>query len=742
MIAAAVGFGKYRVVALASFRYPSPDRQKRGRGGCFGVIGKRDLFVIAMVATMAPPLVTAGELTTTSTNNYGVPGGLIDMPTAEMAPDGQISVTVSHFQGYTKNTATFQLAPWLTGSFRYIGIRDLTPAFKIFYDRSFDLRFRLYKESDYLPAVAVGLRDFLGTGILSAEYVAATKQFGNRLRVTGGIGWGRLGSRNSFGSLGHRDPFTFTGVGTGGNFNINRWFRGPMALFGGLSYDLTDKVALSAEYSSDNYDLERKQGVFSPGTALNFALTYKANDNLDLRLFALNGEKIGANVTIAFNPRNPPVPSGEPAPLPVAVRDPASIRDLGWTLEPRTQQQAVSSLATLLEHERVTLQGLRIEERAAHIRILNDVYTSDAQALGRTVRVLSRTLPASIETFHITLSSKTDLPVSTVTFRRSDVERLENAPARDMLARAHFTDSLRFGNLPKPLPGLRPQFNWRVGPIVRTYAFDPDQPFRADIRGQARGDWQLGSGWVLSGATSVKLFGTINKAKRRSNSVMPRVRSNALLYNRQQGPTLDLLTLAKYARLGPDLYGRVTAGYLETMFAGVSGEVLWKPVKSRLALGAEVNFVRPRDFEQGFGLASRRTLGGVIPEWNGHFSAYYDFPGDYEAEVHAGRYLAGDWGATLQVTRAFANGWKVGAFATKTNVSSATFGEGSFDKGIFFEIPLSWLVGLQTQQKFGQTIRPIQRDGGQRLNVEDRLYEVIRNGQRPKVAESWGRFWR
>ena len=85
---------------------------------------------------------------------------------------------------------------------------------------------------------------------------------------------------------------------------------------------------------------------------------------------------------------------------------------------------------------------------------------------------------------------------------------------------------------------------------------------------------------------------------------------------------------------------------------------------------------------------------------------------------------------------------KIGAFATKTNVSAATFGEGSFDKGIFFEIPIAWLVGLQTQQKFGQTIRPIQRDGGQRLNVEDRLYEVIRKGQRPRVAESWGRFWR
>lgn len=683
-----------------------------------------------------------GGLTTMKTNNYGTPGSLIDMPTAEMAPDGQFSLSVSHFQGYTKNTATFQLLPWLSGSFRYIGVRDLTPLFEVFYDRSFDLRLRLIEETDYLPAVAIGLQDFVGTGVLSSEYIAATKQFGNRLRVTGGIGWGRLGSRNSFGSLGTRSPFNFTGVGTGGNFNVGNWFRGQMSLFGGLSYEVTDKISFSAEYSSDNYDLERRQGVFSPGTALNFALDYEVNDNLGLRLFALNGEEIGGKITISLNPRKPPVQSGEPAPLPVSVRDPARIRDLGWTLDPKAQQKAVASFATLLEQERITLHGLRIEERAAHVAILNDVYPSDTQALGRTVRVLTRTMPASIGTFHITLVSAQGLPVSTTTFRRSDVERLEHAPAREIMARADFKDSLRFGDVPEPLPSIYPNFNWRIGPTLRSYAFDPDQPYRADVRLQAQGDWQLGAGWAVNAATSVKLFGTIDKATRFSNSVMPRVRSDSLLYDRQEGPTLDRLTLAKYARLGPELYGRITAGYLEKMYAGASGEVLWKPVDSRLALGAEINFVRPRDFDQGFGIRSRQTPGGTIPEWNGHVSAYYDFPGDYEAQLHGGRYLAGDWGATIRIARSFANGWKIGAFATKTNVSSETFGEGSFDKGIFFEIPIAWLIGQPTQQTFGQTIRPIQRDGGQRLDVDGRLYEAISNGHRARVAESWGKFWR
>lgn len=696
-----------------------------------------------MTLMLMPVAAVADRLLTTKTNNFGMPGGLIDMPTAEAAPDGQLSVTISHFEGYTKNTASFQLLPWVSGSFRYIGVDDLSPLFDVYYDRSFDLKFRVIEETDYLPSVAVGLRDFLGTGVLSSEYVVATKQLGNRLRVTGGIGWGRLGTRNSFGSLGTRSRFTFTGTGgRGGQFNVSDWFRGPMALFGGFSYAITDKISFSAEYSSDNYDIEQQQGVFDPDVPWNVALDYQLNDDMNLRLFALHGTEIGASVAISLNPRKPPVPSSEPAPLPVAVRDPEAINDLGWTLDPKQQQDAISSLGELLAKERISLEGLRIEERSAHLLILNDVYTSDSQALGRTVRVLTRTMPASIQTFHVTLSNEYGLPVSTTSFRRSDLERLEHAAEREMLAAVQFNDSLRFGGVPERLPGVRPKFNWRITPTTRTYAFDPNNPFRADIRLTARADWHLGSGWVVAGASSVKLFGNIDEATRGSNSIMPRVRSDALRYNSEYGPTLDLLTLAKYGRLGPDLYGRITGGYLETMFAGVSAEVLWKPVDSRLALGAEVNYVRPREFEQGFGLRSLDTRGVPIPEWNGHLSAYYDAPGDFEFEVHAGRYLAGDWGATLQVARSFANGWKVGAFATKTNVSASTFGEGSFDKGLFFEMPLSWLLGQPTQQSFAQTIRPIQRDGGQRLGVEGRLYETIRDGHRAKVAESWGKFWR
>ena len=62
-------------------------------------------------------------------------------------------------------------------------------------------------------------------------------------------------------------------------------------------------------------------------------------------------------------------------------------------------------------------------------------------------------------------------------------------------------------------------------------------------------------------------------------------------------------------------------------------------------------------------------------------------------QLDAGQYLAGDRGYTLRVGRKFGNSWHMGAYATVTNVPFAKFGEGSYDKGIFAEIPLDWSIG-------------------------------------------------
>jgi len=107
-----------------------------------------------------------------------------------------------------------------------------------------------------------------------------------------------------------------------------------------------------------------------------------------------------------------------------------------------------------------------------------------------------------------------------------------------------------------------------------------------------------------------------------------------------------------------------------------------------------------------------------------------------------GRYLAGDLGATFRLDRVFDNGFRVGAFATLTDASFAAFGEGSFDKGIVIEVPLTWLSGQPTQAVVRQVLRPVLRDGGAQLQVADRLYDLTSGYRADELAQGWGKFWR
>jgi hypothetical protein len=124
-----------------------------------------------------------------------------------------LSFSKSLFGPIGRTTLTFQITPRLSGSFRYSATHrwndvyapasDPTAKFDTYYDRSFDLRYQLTKESPYVPAITVGLQDFIGTGVYAGEYVAATKTFGDKLKLTAGLGWGRYGS---YGAIGATPP--------------------------------------------------------------------------------------------------------------------------------------------------------------------------------------------------------------------------------------------------------------------------------------------------------------------------------------------------------------------------------------------------------------------------------------------------------------------------------------------------------------------------------------------------------
>ncbi|NRP40079.1 hypothetical protein XMM3392_000443 [Aliiroseovarius sp. xm-m-339-2] len=696
--------------------------------------GRITTSLVAGVLTTLLPVSAGAEVGTVSTsyNLSGTPG-LVDLPTAEVAPDSEFSLFFSSFGTHFRGGIAFQVTPRLSAVFRHTKLGDYggRPGENDYFDRSFDLRYRLLNEGKYLPAVSIGLNDFIGTGLYSSEYVVATKSFmDDRLRVTGGVGWGRLAGRNTIGSLfGDRPPLDF---GLGGNLSSNQWFRGEMSPFGGVSYKVNDKLTFKAEYSPDTYARETERGIVDQKTPLNFMLDYNWSPTTNLSLFYLHGDMIGGQFSFNFNPRRPAARSGnETAPLPVKPRG-ASGWDQQWITDPSARPDLQKVVSKALKKDGQRLQAMALSATEVEVQLQNLRYHSPAQAVGRAARILTRAMPASVETFRITLVDN-GVALSTVVLKRSDVEALEHSSSAAIFDRAEITEASGRPDM-VPTPGIYPHFTWGITPYAELSIFDPDNPVRAEFGLKASAKYQVTPSFVLSGAVTKAVWGNIGREDL-APSNLPRVRSDATIYAREGDPAIEHLTAAWYARPGENLYGRVTVGYLEKMFGGVSAELLWKPMDSSLALGAELNWVQKRDYDLLLGFQDYSAA-------TGHVSAYYDFGNGFDAKIHAGRYLAGDWGGTLAVDRVFDNGWRVGGYATFTSASAEDFGEGSFDKGIRFTVPLEWALGQPSRGSSVTDIRSLARDGGVRLNVEGRLYDWVKEGHGNALAGRWGKFWR
>ncbi|MBC6443444.1 MAG: YjbH domain-containing protein [Rhodobacteraceae bacterium] len=705
-------------------------------------------------ALQAQTLADAANIAARPHLSFNGTPGLLDMPSAFAMPDADMALTIGGFGGNVRGTLAFQVLPNLTGVFRYSQVRDFDrDGDRDRFDRSFDLIYQFRPETARWPAIAVGLRDFGGTGLFESEYLVASKTLGPRrqFEATLGLGWGRLASQGGFKNpLGilasefETRPVNEVAIDDGtGEFEIDRFFRGDAAAFGGLVWRPTGRLAFVAEYSSDAYELEAERGLIDINSSYNFGVSYQVSSNLSVSAAYLYGSEIGVRVSYVLNPKVPAQASGiEPGPQPVQSRpdrrSAPQVWSTTWVQSPATQNALQQAVIAALAPEGLLLEYLRLSATEAHVTLRNRRFGRSAQAVGRSARALTRTLPASVETFHITLTEQ-GMATTRVTVKRSDLEELEFAPdnAWQSYVRADISDA---GDQPNARRSITaPRFRFAATGYVESSVFDPDQPFTFDagVRGTLR--FEPRPGWVLATSVRQPLYSNRDNINRVSNSVIQTVRSEQDDFNRGNGPKLDRLTLAHYFRPGRNLYGRVTAGYLEIAYAGVSGEILWKPTTSRLALGVEVNAVHQREPGDVFALGEGQFDYDVL---TGHASAYYAMENGFHAQVDVGRYLAGDWGSTFTLSREFRNGWQVGAFFTLTDVSFDDFGEGSFDKGIFVTIPTSWGTGQPSRQERTSTIRPILRDGGARVSVDNRLYDLVREDSDPLLSDSWGRFWR
>ena len=152
----------------------------------------------AFIAALIPYFASAGETKPVTASNFGLPG-IVDLPTARRFPDGELIVTQQLHKSLARSGISFQALPRVGVSFRYTGhgVNGGEAYGRINHDRSFDAHISILSERKYIPAISIGLRDFIGTGWYSSEYIVGTKSFRN-FEFTGGLGFGRLAGRDSF----------------------------------------------------------------------------------------------------------------------------------------------------------------------------------------------------------------------------------------------------------------------------------------------------------------------------------------------------------------------------------------------------------------------------------------------------------------------------------------------------------------------------------------------------------------
>ena len=245
--------------------------------------------------------------------------GLLQMPTARMANEGEFNLGVSINEDYYHYTASLQLMEWLETTIRYTRIPDTlynpNPDYSgdnINTDKGIDLKVRFLQEGYWVPDVSIGVRDIGGTGLFDGEYLAATKRVGP-LDFSLGFGWGYLGQSNNVANplCKYKDQFCTRSTITkdnGGSVDFGRWFNGPSAIFGGVEYQTPYKpLRLKIEYDGNDYTQDYPvKAVKKPmpqHTSWNFGLNYRLGDWGDAKLSYQRGDTLtlGFNLYTNFN---------------------------------------------------------------------------------------------------------------------------------------------------------------------------------------------------------------------------------------------------------------------------------------------------------------------------------------------------------------------------------------------------------------------------------------------------------
>lgn len=662
-----------------------------------------------------------------STAHMGFPGYL-ETPHAYMLADGSLNLNLSRAYPYSTISLGAQFLPRLYFGARYTSVsgREYGPGVESqsYKDKGFDVVLQAVQEDRYWPAISVGLLDIGGTGLFSSEYVVASKSLG-AWTASAGLGWGRMGRAgdldNPLGALdahfdAPRQQFDPDSQ-SGGDFLWENWFSGPdVALFGALAWQSPSRRwQWVLEWDGNSYD----QGVLNPeqtdeeasrnrieqDSRLNLGLRYRVLRNVVLQAGYIRGNTwtLGIQLFEQFGRSkaadNPPLPS---------MRIPQLVQHAGSTAWSRA----------LAEHQ---IYPLGLDQSAPEQPTVYAILDRNGTAANNAEAVARLTASAFPQTQSVeVVEMRGGMPIRSMQVPPDLLTAARGNASSESEVQIDSASRRALPSNPDQRLGQYPALSWDISPALRSNIGGAGGFFLSDLQIKPSARWQLNPKISLSGTLALRVYGNLDEVSPGIPSALPPVRSNLEQYQATNGALyLDSLQLEAFEKIGRSSYAKLSAGVLEEMFSGIHLQTLHAPHPSRLAWGVELAQVWQRDFHQWLGLQDYQST-------TGHMNVFWN-TGWMGLRVHlsAGRYLAGDWGATLDISRRTRSGYAFGVFATKTDVSAEDFGEGSFDKGFYFTLPLPAIDRRADRGRASFDYRFLTRDGGQKLRVGRRLEDMI-----------------
>ncbi|MBS1207546.1 MAG: hypothetical protein H6R25_4445 [Proteobacteria bacterium] len=650
--------------------------------------------------------------------------GLLQTPTARMSREGELSFNYRDNDQYRFYSGSIQLFPWLETTLRYTDVRtrkyssvESFSGNQTYKDKAFDVKLRLWQEGYWLPEVSLGARDIGGTGLFDGEYLVASKAWGP-FDFSLGIGWGYLGTsgniKNPLCSYDEKYCTRDTSYKQAGSTDTSQMFRGPTALFGGVEYQTPwNPLRLKLEYEGNNYQQDYA-GKLPQRSKVNVGAIYRITDWADINLSYERGNTwmFGFTLRNNFNELRPaysdaPRPKYQPQPQDAIL-----------------QHAVVANQLTLLKYNagfadpQIQVKGDTLYVTGQQVK-----YRNTQEGIERANRIIMNDLPDGIRTIRVTENSLNMPIVTTETDVASLKRHLEGEPlGQDTeLVQKRVTpivpDSTEQGWYID-----KSSFDFHIDPVLNQSFGGPESFYMYQIGVMATADWWWTDHLLTTGSLFANVANNYDKfSYTSSDSALPRVRTRVREYVQNDYYVNNMQ--ANYMHyLGNNFYGQVYAGYLETMFGGAGVEVLWRPVDSHWAFGIDGNYVKQRDWRSPQDMMKFTDYSVKT----GHFTAYWTpwFADDVLIKASVGQYLAGDKGVTLDVSKHFDSGVVIGAYATKTNVSSAQYGEGQFTKGVYVSVPLDLFTTSPTRSRAAVGWTPLTRDGGQKLGRKFELYDM------------------